>query len=215
MAVGSRRPEFPHPLRKAVRNSIPRLSLSLCGHPTLARPPSHHGARSPAPPHPPCLSDIALDPPTGFRSPIDRSPSVRHSDERSGDTGELCVSGALSLPLPGRPLSPGARSGLRMPARTAWLPLPGASLRQQFLRDGRRPAAPPRTSSVPRQESARASERGGGKSKVGKGPQERNFRFNGQLRRRRHQQQRGRGEGGREGGERHSIPRVRSYASDR
>ena len=108
---------------------------------------------------------------------------------------------ALSLsPSPCAP-SPGARSGLRMPARRPGCRsrLPGALLRQQFLRDGRRPAALPRSSSVPRQESARASERGGGKSKVGKGPQERNFRFNGQLRRRRHQQQRGRGEGGREG----------------
>ena len=150
--------------------------------------------------HPPCrsLSDIA--PRTGDfqrafdrRSPVRLRPSLR----LSGDTGKLCVElSALFLSLAGRPLP------ARVPVCEWPRGLTAGRCAAAAVFAGLKEATAVIVRAAPRSPRGRAGHGGGGgKSKVGKGPQERNFRFNGQLRRR--QQQR----------ERHSIPRVRQSTS--
>ena len=185
--VDTFRPEFPHPLRKAVRNSIPRLPLRASTSVLAAPEPSYHGARSlPSS----TLSDIALAPRTGDfqrafdrRSPVRLRPSLR----LSGDTGKLCVElSALFLSLAGRPLP------ARVPVCEWPRGLTAGRRAAAAVFAGLKEAAAVIVRAAPRSPRGRAGHGGGGgKSKVGKGPQERNFRFNGQLRLRQQLQQRG------------------------
>ena len=103
----------------------------------------------------------------------------------------------------------GGRRGRPLPARVPVCEWPGRRRAAAAVFAGLaeaaaviRRAAPPSTAS---REGAGAAR--GSKSQVGKGPQERNFRFNGQLRPRRRQRGSGREQ------QQHSIPRVRQSTS--